>query len=82
MFDEVKKIILQRCDQIVTKKTKLSELDMDSLDKMELLMDIEDVMDISIPENVLRDDITIGELIELGKPIEQPQKARKEKCLT
>lgn len=81
MFDEVKKIILQRCDQIVTRKTKLSEIDMDSLDKMELLMELEDLMDISIPENVLREDITIDEIINLGKPI-QTQKARKEKCLT
>jgi acyl carrier protein len=77
MFEKIQKVILERCDQIVSKKTKLRELDMDSLDKMELLMDLEDILDINIPENVLREDLTLQEIIDLREPdVVMPQKAR------
>ena len=77
MFEKIQKIILERCDQIVSRRTKLQELDMDSLDKMELLMDLEDILDINIPENVLREDLTLQEIIDLREPdFVMPQKAR------
>jgi acyl carrier protein len=78
MFKEIQRIILERCDQIVSRKTMLKDLDMDSLDKMELLMDLEDVLDINIPENVLREELTLQEIINLRETSNNsvPQKAR------
>jgi len=77
MFEKIQKVILERCDQIVSRRTKLQDLDMDSLDKMELLMDLEDILDINIPENVLREDLTLQEIIDLREPdFVMPQKAR------
>jgi len=77
MFEKIQKVILERCDQIVSRRTKLQDLDMDSLDKMELLMDLEDILDINIPENVLREDLTLQEIIDLREPeVVMPQKAR------
>jgi len=78
MFKEIQRIILERCDQIVSRKTMLKDLDMDSLDKMELLMDLEDVLDINIPENVLREELTLQEIINLRETSfsNVPQKAK------
>jgi acyl carrier protein len=78
MFKEIQRIILERCYQIVSRKTMLKDLDMDSLDKMELLMDLEDVLDINIPENVLREELTLQEIINLRETSNNsvPQKAR------
>jgi len=77
MFEKIQKVILERCDQIVSRRTKLQDLDMDSLDKMELLMDLEDILDINIPENVIREDLTLQQIIDLREPEEViPQKAR------
>jgi acyl carrier protein len=77
MFEKIQKVILERCDQIVSRRTKLQDLDMDSLDKMELLMDLEDILDINIPENVIREDLTLQQIIDLREPEEViPKKAR------
>jgi acyl carrier protein len=68
MFKEIQKLILEKHNKKVTKRTKLKELEIDSLDSMELLMEMETVLDINIPENVLRQDITFGEILNLRKP--------------
>jgi acyl carrier protein len=68
MFKEIQKLILEKYNKKVTKRTKLKELEIDSLDSMELLMEMETVLDINIPENVLRQDITFGEILNLRKP--------------
>lgn len=40
-------------------------------------MDLEDILDINIPENVLREDLTLQEIIDLREPdFVMPQKAR------
>jgi len=67
MFKKIQKIIFERCSQKVSRKTKLEELDMDSLDKMELIMEMETVLDVNIPENVLREETTFQDLLNLRK---------------
>jgi acyl carrier protein len=77
MFKKVKKIILERCHQLVTPSTKIEELDLDSLGRLELIMDIEDALDMNIPESIITNEMTIQEVINLGKPdVSTTQKAK------
>jgi len=65
--DKIKNIVKQHfCVEVLGNKTRLQEdLLADSLGIMELVMELEDVFDISIPENDIRDGkfTTVGELI-------------------
>lgn len=80
MFKKVQKIILERCNQLVKPTTKLEELDLDSLGRLELLMDIEDALEVNIPENIITNEMTIQDLINLGKPdFSTTQKAKQSK---
>jgi len=77
MFEKIKKIILERCHQLATPNTKIGELDLDSLGKLELIMDIEDVLNVNIPENIITNEMTIQEVINLGNPnVSAVQKAK------
>ena len=65
MFKAIKRLIKKEYQMEIGPNTKIKDLDMDSLDTLELVMRIEDVLDINIPMNVVSEDLTIQELIAL-----------------
>lgn len=67
MFEKIQKLILERHNTRVTRKTKLKELELESLDSLELIMEMETVLDMNIPENLLRQDVTFQDIINLRK---------------
>ena len=50
---------------VITASTELSDLQSDSLDTIELLMELENEFGITIPDSVYELGITLGELIRL-----------------
>jgi len=65
MFKAIKRLIKKEYQMEIDPSTRIKDLDMDSLDTLELVMRIEDVLDINIPINVVSEDLTIQELIAL-----------------
>ena len=70
MLEKITKII---CDQIrmevgeveITSETNIKDdLDIDSLDAVEIIMAIEDEFNIEIPDDIIENLSTIGELID------------------
>ena len=71
IFDNVKKIILDRLDveaEVVTLKATFKEdLGADSLDIVELVMEIEDEFDIEIDDEDAEKILTVGDAVEYIK---------------
>ena len=65
MFKAIKRLVKKEYQMEIDPSTRIKDLDMDSLDTLELVMRIEDVLDINIPINVVSEDLTIQELIAL-----------------
>jgi len=63
MFKLIKKVIKKEYQIEIEMDTQIKELACDSLDRLELLMKIEDALDINIPENLISENSTIEELI-------------------
>lgn len=67
-FDKIKTIILSELkvdSDKITREARLSEdLGADSLDAVELIMNIEDEFDISISDDEAQDIKTVGELVD------------------
>lgn len=53
----------------ITPETTLDELGLSSLDRVELLMDLEQQLDTSIDESLITNASTVGELAEVSAPI-------------
>ena len=53
------------CAQITLETNLISQLSIDSIKLLNLIMEIEDTFDISIPINALTDIQTVGELADL-----------------
>lgn len=68
VFEKVKEVIVDTlsCDaDEITMETSLKEdLGADSLDAVELNMALEDEFDIKIPDEVLKDMLTVGNIVE------------------
>jgi len=47
----------------ITGDTKIKDFTIDSLDRLELLMKIEEIFDVNIPENLVNENMTVGEII-------------------
>ena len=68
MFEKIRAIIVEKLDideSQVTMDSKFSDLKIDSLDMVEIIMDIEEDFDITIENN--EDLATVGDLIEYIK---------------
>lgn len=74
LTEEVKAILNHYSSKDVSDTTKLSDLGLDEIDAVEILMDIEDDNSIEVPDEILLDDvglpkpITVTEFVsELAK---------------
>ncbi len=71
IFENVKKIILDRLDvedeKITLKATFKDDLGADSLDIVELVMEIEDEFDIEIADEDAEKIVTVGDAVEYIK---------------
>lgn len=68
MFEKVKKIVEYQLDlkdaSIITRETRLREdLKVDSLDAAEIILAIEDQLNVEIPDELMMNAKTIGEII-------------------
>jgi len=68
MFDKVKKIVEYQLDlkdtSIITRETRLREdLKVDSLDAAEIILAIEDQLNVEIPDELMMNAKTVGEII-------------------
>lgn len=67
---EFEKIRAMICEQYeidedeVTPETVLEDLNFDSLDMIEIAMDIEDEFNVEVPDEVLEKFVTIGDIVE------------------
>ncbi len=67
-FEEVAKVLepFRRQDAPITKDTDITaDLDLDSLAVMNLLMQVEEKFDISIPLNLIPEIRTVGDLVQV-----------------
>jgi len=67
-FEEVAKVLepFRRQDAPITKDTDITaDLDLDSLAVMNLLMQVEEKFDISIPLNLIPEIRTVGDLVQI-----------------
>jgi acyl carrier protein len=64
MFKLIKQVIKKEYQIEIEMNTPLKELACDSLDRLELLMKIEDALDVNIPENLITENSTIKELLD------------------
>ncbi|PSJ18175.1 acyl carrier protein [Nitrosomonas supralitoralis] len=71
-YDEIMQLLCDRLrdlastDVLITPETNLiNQLSIDSIKLLNLIMEIEDTFDISIPINALTDVQTVGELVDL-----------------
>ena len=62
--EKIKKVILEQLGIAVTKETLLSDIAEDSLSKVDLLFQIEQVLDKNIPQDEVLDLETVGDLVE------------------
>ena len=66
--DRIIEIVAEKMDkpkeEIVPEKSFVNDLGADSLDTVELMMDIEDEFDVSIPEEEAQKIVTIGDAIK------------------
>jgi acyl carrier protein len=67
MFEKVKKIVeyqLNLKNQEITRETRLREdLKVDSLDAAEIILAIEEQLDVEIPDDLMMNAKTVGEII-------------------
>ena len=62
--ERIKEIILEQLGISVTKETLLSDIAEDSLSKVDLLFQIEQELDKSIPQDEVLDLETVGDLVK------------------
>ncbi len=71
VFEKVKKIIIECTgadDEDITTETDLNaDLDMDSFDIVEMIMDIEEEFNIEIPDSEAEKFCTVGDIVEYIK---------------
>ena len=63
MFKLIKQVIKKEYQIEIEMDTQIKDLACDSLDRLELLMKIEDALDVNIPENLVTENSTIEELM-------------------
>ncbi len=67
VFDKIKEILAEQLDadpETMTMDTRIADdLGADSLDVVEMLMSIEDEYDVEIPDQVVEDMKTIGDVV-------------------
>ena len=75
MFEKVKEVILDTLscepEQITMEASLVDDLDADSLDAVELNMALEDNLGISIPDEVLGELKTVGDIVRYLEAAEQ-----------
>ena len=66
-FEKIRAMICEEYEideDEVTPETNLEDLNFDSLDMIEIAMDIEDEFNVEVPDEVLEKFITIGDIVE------------------
>jgi acyl carrier protein len=71
VLDEVRHIISKHCSlgvEALTPETKLQEIDVESLDLVEIIFEIEERLKIEVPQNTNKESrlefTTVGEIVE------------------
>ncbi len=67
VFDKIKEIVSEYADvdpEKITLESSLEDLGMDSLDVVDLFMNIEDEFNIELPEDEMENLKTLGDLVE------------------
>lgn len=68
VYEKVKSIIIRQLglsqDQISEDSRFIGDLDVDSLDAVELVISIEKEFDIRIPDEMLHEETTVGDIVE------------------
>lgn len=66
-FEKIRAIICEQYgidEDEVTLETHLEDLNFDSLDMIEIAMDIEDEFNVEVPDEVLEKFVTIGDIVD------------------
>ena len=66
-FEKIRAMICEEYEideDEVTLETNLEDLNFDSLDMIEIAMDIEDEFNVEVPDEVLEKFVTIGDIVE------------------
>ena len=66
-FEKIRAMICEEYEideDEVTPETNLEDLNFDSLDMIEIAMDIEDEFNVEVPDEVLEKFVTIGDIVE------------------
>ena len=67
VFDKLKKMISETLDideDLITMDAGLKDLDIDSLDVVEIIMDIEDEFQVEMPDEVVKKFKCIGDFVQ------------------
>ena len=70
VFERIKDIISEQFDiaaEKISMESTLEELDIDSIDAMDLIMDMEEEFDLEVPDEVLEAMKTVGDVISYLK---------------
>ena len=66
VFERIKDIISEQFDiaaEKISMESTLEELDIDSIDAMDLIMDMEEEFDLEVPDEVLEAMKTVGDVV-------------------
>jgi acyl carrier protein len=67
VFERVKEVLTEKLgkeESEITEEASFEELEADSLDLVELIMDLEDEFDIKIPDDDARQITTVGQAVD------------------
>lgn len=67
LFEQARNILADQlgiAPEVITWKTAFSDIDADSIDIVEMIMAIEDIYDVEVPEENIEDYKTMGDLVK------------------
>lgn len=69
IFDKIKNLLIENFeveeDEITAESLFLRDLGFDELDFWDLVMDIEDVFSVELPEDISADEVTVGDIVKI-----------------
>ena len=68
-FEELKKIVIERtkCSSQITLESKLKDLGLDSLDLLEVVIDVEERLGIKFEDEELTSFVTMGDVVKCAE---------------
>lgn len=62
--EEILRVISEAVEQEVTEDSKIADLGLDSLDTVEMMLEIEEKFNITIPDNDFEKFVTVGDIVK------------------